>query len=317
LTKKSFLDVSTFDALLFCKLFKTGNTTETAKQLDIKTSQVRVGIRRLEEKLGISPLFIRNRRQGKFVPTAIAEKLEQNMQAIIQFALNMSNIQGKERGHVSIKSTHSVLEYFLGPYVASFIEENPTIRISFKQDDDLKSMNNSLNEILITCFIEDDNLYQYIPFHTFRQKLWASPDYIDKYGNPTSVEELKSHRLLMRKNIDDPRALFGSTLIKSRINNDDEFAIYDVYGTRFIDFLCETGCGIMASSEESIRLGKMKLEQVYKEFKGDDFPLYVCVSKDFLKTDVGKNVTNWIFKSRNMAFRGVNLEPSEPFTPLK
>lgn len=317
MAKKDFLNISTYDALLFCYLYKTGNTTETAKQMEIKTSQVRVGIRRLEEKLGISPLFIRNRRQGKFVPTAIAEKLEQNMQALIQFSSNMSTIQQKENSHVSIKSTHSVLEYFLGPYVAEFIEENPSIRIGFKQDDDLKSTHNALNEILITCFMEDNPLYQYIPFHTFRQKLWASPNYIDKYGNPTSVEELKSHRLLMRKNVDDPRALFGSNLMRNRINSSDEFAIYDIYSTRFIDFLCETGCGIMASSEESIRLGKMKLEQVYKEFKGDDFPLYMCASKDFLKTDIGKKVVNWIFKCRNIAFRSIDLQPSEPFTPIK
>jgi DNA-binding transcriptional LysR family regulator len=316
LSKKNFLNISTYEALLFCKLYETGNTTEVAQYLGVSTAQVSVGIGRLEKKLGDSPLFIRNRRQGKFVPTSAAEKIEQNMQCLVQFSREISDVQDSDDKHVSIKSTHTVLEHFLGPYVPSFFEENPDIRLGFKQDDELSFKKSSLNEILITCFPDENPLYQYIPYHSFQQKLWASPEYIDKYGNPTSVQELKAHRLLMRRITDDPRALFGSSFIKTQLGGGENIKLHDICSVRFIDILCERGCGIMASAEESVKLAKLKIEQVYQAFKGDEVTLYVCVSKDFLKRDTGKMVANWIFKCRNESFRTIGVTPSYAFTPL-
>jgi DNA-binding transcriptional LysR family regulator len=315
--KKNFLNISTYEALLFCKLYETGNTTEVAQYLGVSTAQVSVGIGRLEKKLGTPPLFIRNRRQGKFVPTNVAEKIEQNMQCIVRFSREISDAQESDDKHVSITSSHTVLEYFLGPYVPSFFEEHPDIRMGFKQDDNLKSKQYALNEILMTCCLDDNPLYHYIPYHSFQQKLWASPEYIDKYGNPTSVQELKTHRLLMRRGTDDPRALFGSSFIKTQLREDEKIRLHDIYSIRLIDILCERGCGIMACAEESVKLAKLRLEQVYQDFKGDEVTLYVCVGKDFLKRDIGKMVVNWIFKCRNESFRAIGVAPSHPFTPFK
>lgn len=315
--KEELFNFSIFEANLFCILYETGNTSQTAEKLKTTPAQVSVTLSRLEKKIGRERLFIRNRRLGKFVPTKEADSIIQYMRYIVQFAGEIAAKNRYGSKHVIVSSTHSILENYLGPFIPGFIEENPNILIGFRQNDDLQFDTQEINEIILTCLVDDKTNKQYIPYHSFQQKLWASPEYIKNHGAPNTVEELKKHRLLMRKNVDDPRMLFGSSYIKSELTDDDEIIFHDIYSVRLIDFLCEKGCGIMAASEESIKLGNIAVENVYPDFKGDPIDVYVCVSKDFLENDICKKIINWIFESRDIAFKSIGVKPSYPFTPMK
>lgn len=314
---QNLFNFSIFEANLFCILYETGNTSETAQRLNTTAAQVSVTLSRLEKKIGREKLFIRNRRLGKFIATKEADDIIQYMKYIVQFAGEIAAKNKYANKHVIVSSTHSILEYYLGSYVSTFINNHPKTLIGFKQNDDLIFDNQAMNEIIITCFVDDKVNKKYFPYHSFGQKLWASPEYIDKYGNPETVEELKKHRLLLRKNVDDPRALFGSSFISSQLTDDDEISYHDIYSTRLIDFLCKKGCGIMSAAEESIQLGNVAVENVFPNFKGDKIDLYVCVNTDFLENEICKKTINWIFESRNIAFRSIGVTPQYPFTPLK
>jgi DNA-binding transcriptional LysR family regulator len=312
---KKFLDISTYEARLFCDLYDTGNTTETADNLGTKTANISVALKRLEQKITKSALFVRNRRLGRFVPTNTGMRIEPYMRCIVQFAYEIEEAENQDENNVMITTTHSLLEYFLGPYVAEFMKEHPEITLSFKQDDDLKSEQSSLNEVFLTTLLKDEKLYAYFPLHNFRQKLWASPKYIDEHGNPSSLDDLKKHRLLVRRIIqEDSRMAFGSTVAKVQLS--EIMSRCDVYSARFIDYLCQAGCGIMASAEDLVRLGTLNLEEVYPDFKGDEITVYVSVRKEALKKDAQRKVINWIFRCRNAAFRKANITPAFPFTPL-
>ncbi len=314
--KDNFLDISTYEAQLFCSIYDTGNTTETAKALRTKTANVSVTLKRLEQKITKEPLFVRNRRLGRYVPTNIAERIEPHMRCIVQFAHEIMKSESQDENSVMITTTHSLLEYFLGPYVAEFMKENPEINLSFKQDDDLKSEQASLNEVFLTTILKDESLYAYFPLHNFKQKLWASPKYIDENGNPSSLEELKKHRLLVRRIIQqDSRMAFGSSIAKVQLS--EIMSRCDVYSARFIDYLCQAGCGIMASAEDLVRLGALNLEEVYPGFRGDEITVYVSVRKEALKKEAQKKVINWIFRCRNAALRKINVTPAFSFTPFE
>lgn len=315
MAKKTFLDISTYEARLFCDLFDTGNTTETANNLGTKTANISVTLKRLEQKVTRSALFVRNRRLGRFVPTNTGMRIEPYMRCIVQFAHEIAKAESQDENNILITSTHSMLEYFLGPYIPDFLKEHPHINLSFKQDDDLKSDQASLNEIFLTTQLKDEKFYAYYPLHNFHQRLWASPKYIDENGNPSSLEELKKHRLLVRR-IDqqDPRIAFGSSIMKVQLTED--ISRCDVYSMRFIDYLCQTGCGIMPASEELVKISGFNLEQVYPDFKGDQITIYVSVRKEALKKKTQRQVINWIFRCRNTAFRKANIAPAFPFMPL-
>ena len=314
--KNNFLDISTYEAQLFCSIYDTGNTTETAKFLKTKTANVSVTLKRLEQKITTEALFVRNRRLGRFVPTNVAERIEPHMRCIVQFVQEIMKSESQDDNRVMITTTHSLLEYFLGPYVAEFMKEHPDVALSFRQDDDLKSEQTSLNEILLTTQLKDENLYAYFPLHNFKQKLWASPKYIDENGNPSSLDDLKKHRLLVRRIIQqDSRTAFGSSIAKVQLT--EIMSRCDVYSARFIDYLCQAGCGIMPASEELIKSSGLNLEEVYPGFKGDEITVYVSIRKEALKKDAQKKVINWIFRCRNAVLRKINISPAFSFTPLE
>jgi DNA-binding transcriptional LysR family regulator len=312
--KKNFLDISTYEAKLFCDLYDTGNTTETARNLETKIANVSATLKRLERKVS-NTLFVRNRRLGRFVPTNTGMRIEPYMRCIMQFAYEIEEAETQDENNILITSTHSMLEYFLGPYIPEFMEEHPEIRLNFKQDDDLKSEQTSLNEILLTTQIKDEKLYAYFPLHNFHQKLWASPKYIDEHGNPSSLEELMKHRLLVRRVVqEDVRIAFGSSTMKVQLT--EGVQRLDVYSARFIDYLCNTGCGIMPTSRELVQLSALDLEEICPDFKGDTITVYVSLRRESLKNKSQRQVINWIFRCRNAALRRINMTPVFSFTPF-
>lgn len=316
MTKDIIPNITSHEAKMFCKLLECGTTSETAVTMDWSTSQVSANLNKLEEKIG-KTLFIRNRRLGKFIATHDALQIKSHMHNILTSTELMLAETYKEENYVTITSSHSILEYYLGPFLKSFITKNPNLFINLNLQDELSITQDNVNEIILTCLIEDKSKYLYIPYHSFQQKLWASPGYIDQYGNPKSIEELQAHKLLMRKNTDDPRMLFGSTFLKAQLLNLSELKIYEVRGARIIDYMCESGCGIMAGAEETCLAGNLNVERVFDSFTGDDIELYVCINKEFLNNPYASKVINWIFECRNALFRNIGFKPNYPYTPMK
>jgi DNA-binding transcriptional LysR family regulator len=313
--KKKF-NFSIFEAQLFCTLYDLGNTTATAKELGITPSLVSVTVSRLEKKLKSEGFFKKEPITSKYIPTQDAKDIVQSMRYIIQFAEDIKNKSSRAQNSVSITSTHTILHYYLGPWINDFIEKNPHISMAFKQKNDMEIKDQALNEITITYLVDDQVNNHYFPYHSFKQKLWAAPDYIDKHGNPSTIEELKKHRLLMRKDFHDPRILFGSNQVRSQLTGED-LNVYNIHSISLIDLLCEKGCGIMAMAEESVKLSNLNVENVFPDFKGEAIDFYVCARKEFLETKTGKDMINWIFETRNQTFRKAGIHPDFPYTPIK
>tara|TARA_R110002050_G_scaffold70425_2_gene151800 strand:+ start:24901 stop:25851 length:951 start_codon:yes stop_codon:yes gene_type:complete len=314
---KNKINFTIFDAQIFCALYDLGSTTEVAKQLEINPSLVSIGLTRFEKKIGIGKLFTKLSKTGKYTPTMNANKIIQYMKYVIQFAEQGLKQNSCADKNVIITSTHTILHYYLGDYVKDLIFDNPDLYIDFKQSETVDPKNLGVNEIGLTFFVDNIQNRKFFPYHTFKQKLWASPEYIEKFGEPTSYEDLKNHRLLLRKELDDPRVLFGSNYLRSQLDENEHLHFYKIYSTSFIDKLCVDGCGIMAAAEESIRLSKSKLQNVFPDFKGEEMDVYVCVDKEFLQTDVCKKIVNWIFECRKNSFSKAGIESSFAFTPLR
>jgi len=304
------------EAIVFSLLEKFGNTYEVSKNLNLGTAAINASINNLEKKLG-KTLFTRNRRTGSFALTNEGKHLRSYVKSLIESAQAISSGPRADDNSIIMSSTHGILMHILSPYFDVLRESFPELKLGFRQDDSLEFKNKNWNEIIITSFMEDVSEYEYIPYHNFQQKLWASEKYILKYGSPTSIEELVTHRLLTRKEVDEPKALFGSAYIRSQISDTSNLKIIDVHGSILIDHLCEQGWGIMAGAEETIKLGNINVHNVYPDFEGDSIQIFVCVSKEFLKTKTAKKVINWIFESRNKALWKVGIKPSYPFGPYK
>ena len=109
--------------------------------------------------------------------------------------------------------------------------------------------------------------------------------------------------------------LFASMPV-SQIFPNPQLKTYEVYGARIVDFLCEQGLGIMAAAEETVKLSKLKVEQIFSDERSDHIDVFVRVNKEFLKTPIAQYFIDWIFECRDEALHSIGIAPSFAYTKL-
>jgi DNA-binding transcriptional LysR family regulator len=311
--KMKKINFSIQEARTICTIVKTLNIAETAKELEMSTNTVTVNIARVERKIG-KLIFIRKQKTGEMHLAPEAIDIIPYLQTIVDAAdliesKNYTWASSPTVGKVVFTSSQTIIEYILGPYIPSFLSQHPRLNISFKQQDDLACLYPAINEISFSMSVDTGGEYKYFPFHSFTQKYWASKKYIKKFGCPSTTEELFHHCILLRKNVKDQRILFDPNPASQALT-DPSLNAYEIYGTRIVDFLCEAGVGIMASSEETVLLSKLNVERILPKFKGDPIDLFLKVNKEFLKAPVAKYFIDWIFDCRDKALDSIGVKPT-------
>jgi len=307
------LNFSVNEARAVTTLGKTLNVASAARILDISPNALNISIARIEQKINCT-LFVRRQKTGEVTIAPGVDCVLAYMQTITD-AADLIEDQNKTwssdttGGQVILSTSHTIMEYIVGPYFVDFINKNPQLNVSFKQQDDLNSSSAAINEIFISLCYEIEEDYEYFPFHAFIQRYWASRKYLERFGRPESVEDLFHHRVLLRKNIKDPRMLFAS-MPMSRVFPSNNVKGYEIYGARIVDFLCESGLGIMAAAEETVKLSKLQVENIFPNTEGAKIDIFVKVNKEFLKTPVARYFIDWLFSCRDKAFQSIQTEPS-------
>lgn len=315
---KNLINFSINDIRVVCAIADLGTSAKVAYQLNMTQSLVNATIVRTEEKLGIV-LFERDKSAKQFLPTPEAKEIIPTLKAIAQLAdrLHFPVEASEAKGKVKITSSHTILEYYLGPFLKEVLHDRPEIELSLKCQEDMELPFQDTHTIDITCILDDRKTYRYFPYHSFRQKFWASQSYISQFGFPEKLEDLDKHLFILRHHTDDPAIIFGSKILKSEIRNLPYLRICEVSGIRVIDYLCQSGCGITASAEESLKIAKIQnLVNVLPSFVGDSIEVFVKVHREFAEHSLGKFMVNWIFQCRDRIFAENNITPVFEFTPI-
>jgi len=308
------LNFSVNEARAVITLEKTLNVASAAKILDLSPNALNISIARIEQKINV-PLFIRKQKTGEVTVAPGVGCILTYMKTITN-AADLIEDQNKTwssdttGGQVILTTSQTIMEYIVGPYFVDFINKNPQLNVSFKQQDDLISSSAVINEIFISLCYEIEDDYEYFPFHAFMQRYWASKKYLERFGCPETVEDLFHHRVILRKNLKDPRMLFASMPISKIFPNHNNVKGYEIYGARVADFLCEKGLGIMASAEETVKLSNLQVESVFPTTDGDKIEVFVKVNREFLKTPVARYFIDWVFECRDKALDSIQVEPS-------
>ena len=314
--KKS--NFSTNEARAVSILAKTLNVAKAASLLDMSPNALNISISRTEQKIN-KTLFVRRQKTGE---VTIPDGIEPVIAYIktIAHAADLIEDQNKTwstsatSGRVILSASQTILEHIVGPYIVDFVNKNPQVNLSFKQQDDIETATSgALNEIFISMCREVEDGYEYFPFHSFSQKYWAHRDYLDRFGSPQTIEDLFHHRVLLRKNLKDSRSLFSSMSISQGLPENNVKG-YEIQGARIIDYLCERGMGIMAAAEETVRLAGLKVESVFPESLPNSIDVFVKVNKEFLKTPIARYFVDWLFECRDSALKKINIEPSFSYT---
>jgi len=190
---------TTFNQLvMFQAIAKEGSITKAAQKLEIASPSVSNALKALEEQLGL-PLFTRTTRRielteaGRQLYESTAESVNE-----LSFALeSVSDLSKVPSGKVRLTLPRFVYQYLLKPVYAEFCHRYPRIELEV-------SVSDAAIDILKEGFdlgirfgdrVEEGMVARQLT-PPMREALFASPDYIETYGQPTTPEDLKQHKLI-------------------------------------------------------------------------------------------------------------------------
>ena len=177
---------------------KLGSFTKAAAFLRVTQSALSRHIIELEQNLE-TPLFIRQARgvtltrKGEELFTII----EAAFLGINGFTRNMhSETSQKKKRKIRIVSTHAIMSYMLDKHIFEYNQMYPHLIFELITDDHMIDIVMNDVDIAIRPLDPDARGIQQELLFTLEKKLYASPEYLNKYGKPETVEDLKDHQII-------------------------------------------------------------------------------------------------------------------------
>jgi DNA-binding transcriptional LysR family regulator len=174
-----------------------GSFAGAAKLLNVSTSHISRAVARLENAVG-APVFARSTRRVALTDTG--RVLVDHFRRIIQErddALASVSDGGEPRGEVRMTCSTALGERFVAPIVRGFMRDHPQISISFELTNRVVDLVAEGFDLAIRTGILSDSRLVGTRIGSRRLHTCASPAYLERAGNPATVEDLASHDCLI------------------------------------------------------------------------------------------------------------------------
>jgi DNA-binding transcriptional LysR family regulator len=188
----------------FYYVAKCGSFANAARFLNISQSALSRQVIYLEQQLGC-PLFARHSggihltRKG----SELFDLVEATFIGFIGFTRSThTQVSNGKKRKIRIATSHSVAAYLLNDLILEYNQEHPHFIFELIGDDRLTDV--LLNDVdvairPIDLQLEDVSKSQPVQqefLFSAEKKLYASVEYLEKYGEPQTVEDLKNHHLI-------------------------------------------------------------------------------------------------------------------------
>lgn len=182
---------------LFCKAAELGSFTAAAEVLGLTQGAVSRSIARLEQRLGVQ-LFQRTTRSIRLTDDGelYRSQCQQALDQIAEAERAIAGHQTEPSGTLRISAPTTYANFRLMPLLPAFCERYPKVTVEvnvsnrnidfFEEGYDLAiRLGDPKDSRLIARRLEDASL-----------GVFASPDYLEKHGTPTDIDELREHQLI-------------------------------------------------------------------------------------------------------------------------
>jgi LysR family transcriptional regulator, regulator for bpeEF and oprC len=183
--------------LVFLKVAEMGGFIAAARSLDLPKSTVSLKVNELEQRLGVRLLHRTTRRVSL---TEEGRLYYENCLPLID-ALQDANdaiasLPGHPRGVLRVTAPVMFIHSFLGSRLPEFLQTYPDLRIVLNATNDRKDLVKDGYDLAIRVGALADSTLMMKRLTVDRSRLFASPAYLQTYGEPNSIAELKNHVLL-------------------------------------------------------------------------------------------------------------------------
>lgn len=179
---------------IFVAVIEGGSFSRAAERLGQANSAISRSVKKLEMKLGVNLI---NRTTRQLSLTEEGERYFRRVQIILQdmaaAETEILETRNTPRGLLRIDAATPVILHFLMPLIKPFRERYPEVKLSLVSSETFINLIERKVDVAIRAGTLTDSSLRARPLFTSYRKIIASPDYIDLYGAPKSVEELKQH----------------------------------------------------------------------------------------------------------------------------
>lgn len=191
------------DLEVFASVAASGSMSLAAKELGLSPAVISKRVKRLEEKLG-ARLFQRTTRQISLTEAgsgfyqrvlAVLEDLEEAEDFVSGRSNNLT-------GALKVSASTSFGRMHIAPHLRGFMEQYPDLAINLVLSDEFTDIVAGGFDLAIRIADLADSSLVARRLAPVRRVLCASKSYVERYGKPKNIEELKLHRCLPAHNND-------------------------------------------------------------------------------------------------------------------
>lgn len=191
------MKANSVELMIFVTVVESGSFSRAAELLNLDNSVVSRTLKRLEQKLGITLL---NRTTRQINLTHEGEYYFIKIQKILQDMAAAENELMEHRdgyqGLLRVDAATPVILHLISPLVAEFTERYPRVSLAlFSSESNINLIEHKVDIAIRVGELEDSSLRAKKLMMSYRSIL-ASPKYLEKWGEPKNVDELKQHRCL-------------------------------------------------------------------------------------------------------------------------
>jgi DNA-binding transcriptional LysR family regulator len=180
---------------IFYTLVKAGSFTKAAKILNISQPAVTHAIQLFEHN--VKATLIKRSTRG-FTLTPEGERVFELATKVTEetddFWKTFRDNDTDAQGEIKIITTPSFGETDLLYSLLPYLNERPNLKIKILTSREEYDIEHA--DVAIRSFVPNRPDLEQLLLQTFHIKLWASPEYLEKYGTPQSPSDLDQHKLL-------------------------------------------------------------------------------------------------------------------------
>ena len=286
---------------------ETGSLTGAGERLGISQSAVSRQIAALEDKLKAT-LFQRHARglilteAGRILHRATAE-----MAASARTAESALNDTGETpHGELHVTAPVAFGSFWLAPRLSRFLEQhNRRLRLRLSLDDKEFDLLTLEAECAIRLWAADKADLIQRKLATVRTSLYASPEYLEKFGSPEGPEDLDRHNIIAYGDADEHMKVVNWAQRAGRDDRDPRDAALQINNVNGMLRAVRGGCGI-ADLPDYMVSRDAGLVKVLPELEGPTFDLFfiypidlkrskrIAAFRDFLTSEFAAAQREWM-----------------------
>jgi len=263
---------------VFRATIEQGSYVKAAKIIGISRSGLSKMLNVLQEDLGINLIRVSGK---KIFPTKEGQLLyEQSKEMIDNFdekiGLFLDSLS-KEENIIRINTTTSYASTWIPLEISNFNNEYRYFKFSIFGSDSTPNIEKENIDVAIRPYIKCQNDLVQKPLQTFDMSLYASEEYIKKFGEPQSVEELEKHNIISFNTKGAKTFDFFNWHLKHLPKNFEP--LIKINSGIGMMRLVERGLGVAPISKEGVKLSGKKLIPILPNLKSSPVEIFYIYKK--------------------------------------